>query len=102
MQDNPGRIVTKYQFSSISIAWYKAIKPETIVSGFRKAGNAQAITIPEDVSLSATTEEVPSSVTVQADYEHAAEIYSSDDNEDQLDPKHGLQESVFTRINWSF
>ena len=34
-----GRVVTKYQFSSLfSKAWYKAIKPETLVSGFRKVG----------------------------------------------------------------
>lgn len=56
MQDNPGRVVTKYQFSSLfSVAWYKAIKPENLVSGFRKAGicpfNSNAITVPDLVTV---------------------------------------------------
>ena len=51
-QENPGRVVTKYQFSSLfSTAWYKAIKPGTLVSGFRKVGvcpfNADAIKAPD-------------------------------------------------------
>ena len=58
MQDNPGRVVTKYQFSSLfSTAWYKAVKPETIVNGFRKVGvcpfDASAIAVP-DVPTSET------------------------------------------------
>ena len=52
MQDNPGRVVTKYQFSSLfSTAWYKAARPETIVSGFRKVGvcpfDSTAIPVPD-------------------------------------------------------
>lgn len=52
MQDNPGRVVTKYQFSSLfSASWYKAIRPENIIAGFRKVGicpfNSKAITVPE-------------------------------------------------------
>ena len=52
MQDNPGRVVTKYQFSSLfSSAWYKAVRPETIVSGFRKVGvcpfDSTAIAVPD-------------------------------------------------------
>ena len=48
VQENPGQVITKYQFSSLfSAAWYKTIKPETLVSGFRKVGvcpfNAEAI-----------------------------------------------------------
>ena len=36
---NPGSVVTKLQFNSLfSQAWYKAIRPETIISGFRKTG----------------------------------------------------------------
>ena len=32
MAENPGKVVTKFSFSSlISQAWYKAIKPETII-----------------------------------------------------------------------
>ena len=51
MQDNPGRVVTKYQFSALfSQAWYKAIKPENITSEFQKAGicpfNPEAIASP--------------------------------------------------------
>ena len=39
MAENPGKVVTKFSFSSLfSQAWYKAIKPETIVAGFRKVG----------------------------------------------------------------
>ena len=52
MQDNPGRVVTKYQFSSLfASAWYKATRPDNIISGFRKCGvspfNSTAITIPD-------------------------------------------------------
>ena len=59
IQDNPGRVVTKYQFSSLfSSAWYKAIRPETIVNGFRKVGvspfDPTAITVP-DVSMCQNT-----------------------------------------------
>ena len=38
-----------------SSAWYKATKPENIISGFRKAGvcpfNSQAITVPDSVTV---------------------------------------------------
>ena len=52
VQENPGRIVTKFQFSSLfSTAWYKAIKPENLISGFRKCGicpfNSKAIVVSE-------------------------------------------------------
>lgn len=52
MQNNPGRVVTKYQFSSLfSASWYKAIRPENLISGFRNVGicpfNSDAIKIPE-------------------------------------------------------
>ena len=62
MQENPGRVVTKYQFSSLfSVAWYKAIKPENLISGFRKTGicpfDSSAITVPDLVT-------VPDPVTV--------------------------------------
>ena len=37
--DNPGRAVAKFQFSSLfNKAWFLAIQPSTIVSGFRKVG----------------------------------------------------------------
>ena len=36
---NPGCVVTKLQFSQpFSQAWCKAIRPETIIDGFRKSG----------------------------------------------------------------
>ena len=39
MAENPEKVVTKFSFFSLfSQAWYKAIKPETIVAGFRKVG----------------------------------------------------------------
>ena len=58
VQDNPGRVITKYQFSHLfSQAWYKAIHPENVIAGFVKAGvcpfNAEAIkirTLPRRVS----------------------------------------------------
>ena len=35
MVDNPGRVVTKFQFSSLfREALFKSIKPETVVAGF--------------------------------------------------------------------
>ena len=51
MQENPGSVVTKYQFSQLfSKAWYKAIQPQNIISGFTKAGihpfNPDAISVP--------------------------------------------------------
>ncbi len=52
-QDNPGRVVTKYQFSSLfSTAWYKAVKPETIVNGFRKVGVCPFDSTVPDVPMS--------------------------------------------------
>ena len=39
MQQHPGQIVTKYQFSTLfHEAWMKAMVPTNIVSGFRKCG----------------------------------------------------------------
>ena len=51
MVNNPGRVVTKFQFSTLfKEAWFKAIKPETFISGFRKTGvyplNPLAISVP--------------------------------------------------------
>lgn len=56
MQENPGRVVTKYQFSSLfSTAWYKAIKPATLVAGFKKVGvcpfNSSAIAVCDPPSV---------------------------------------------------
>jgi hypothetical protein len=62
MQEHPGRVVTKYQFSSLfSVAWYKAIKPENLISGFKKAGicpfNSKAIDIPPPMTVDDEHEE---------------------------------------------
>ena len=51
MAEHPGQIVTKFQFCSLFLqAWYQAIRPETIISGFKKSGiypfNPSAITLP--------------------------------------------------------
>ena len=62
MAENPGKCVTKFQFSSLfRQAWYKAIKPEVIVAGFRKAGicplDRTAIKPGSSESYSTTTED---------------------------------------------
>ena len=51
MQENPGRVVTKYSFSPLfAEAWYKAIRPGNLIVGFVKVGvcpfNPEAIKIP--------------------------------------------------------
>jgi hypothetical protein len=39
MQNNPGKVVTRYQFSSLFCrAWLKAVTPTNIISGFRVSG----------------------------------------------------------------
>ena len=39
MQSNPGKVVTKYQFSELlSKAWNKTMTPSTICAGFKKSG----------------------------------------------------------------
>ena len=64
MQENPGRVVTKYRFSKLfAQAWYKAASPGNLIAGFRKAGiypyNPEAIqlspTNPSDEDQSLTT-----------------------------------------------
>ena len=51
MQENPGCVVTKYQFSQFfSKAWYKAIQPQNLISSFAKTGihpfNPDKISVP--------------------------------------------------------
>ena len=51
MQENPGYIVTKFNFSMLfSKAWFKAIQPQNLISGFSKCGicpfNPEAIKAP--------------------------------------------------------
>jgi len=55
MTDNPGRVVTKFQFCSLlNQTWFKAINPATVISGFCKVDvcpfNATAIQPYSDTS----------------------------------------------------
>ncbi|XP_065896215.1 ras guanine nucleotide exchange factor glfB-like [Dysidea avara] len=57
MADNPGKVVTRFQFSSLfNKAWFLSIQPHTIVSGFRKVGvypfNSTAIKPYDNSSIS--------------------------------------------------
>ena len=70
MTDNPGAVVTKLGFSRLfSKAWYKAIKPENIINGFRRTGvcplNREAISVHErpcgELSSSDDDEQTPDS-----------------------------------------
>ena len=76
MVDNPGRVVTKFQFSSLfREAWFKSIKPETVVAGFRKAGvyplNPNAISVPAlDASSLTSDSSLMDSFTTP--YDHAS------------------------------
>ena len=52
---NPGRVVSKFHFSSFfKEAWFKAIKSETFIAGFRKMGvhplDSSTISIPASIS----------------------------------------------------
>ena len=53
MQENPGCVVTKYNFSKLfSKAWYKAIQPQNLIAGFSKCGicpyNSEAVKMDPD------------------------------------------------------
>ena len=77
MQDNPGRVVTKYQFSSLfAAAWYKAIRPQTFISGFRKVG-----VCPFD-STAITAPDVP---TNETGHDEAGDV-SSDESDEENNP----------------
>ena len=61
VQENPGRVITKYQFSPLfSATWYKAIKPVNLLSGFKKVGicpfNVDAIKSPDPPSSLVTSD----------------------------------------------
>ena len=72
ISDNPGRVVAKFQFSSLfNAAWFQTINPTTIMSEFRKVGacpfNARAIkrhkdvdNVPDENSSSSTSTGGPS------------------------------------------
>ena len=62
MAENPGKVVTKFLFSSLfNEAWFKSIQPQSIVSGFKKVGicpyNAMAIKFYATASLETTSQQ---------------------------------------------
>jgi len=66
ISDNPSRIETKFQFTSLfNAAWFQTINPTTTISGFRKVGvcplNAGAIKPYKDIDI--VPDENPSSST---------------------------------------
>ena len=89
MTDNPGRVVTKFQFCSLlNQAWFKAINPATIISGFRKVGvcpfNATAIQ-PYSNTLSDENSYSSSNETISKDSNHSltekdTEVVSSENS----------------------
>ena len=71
MRENPGCVVMKYQFSQLfSKAWYKAIQPNNLISGFAKTGihpfNSEAISVPTlpDMEIDSEHEEEVKTVVV--------------------------------------
>ena len=59
MSANPGQLITIYQFSSLfSLAWLRAMTPQTMVSGFKATGvfplNRRAIHVPGNDALTNT------------------------------------------------
>ena len=88
-----GRVVTKFQFSSLfSTAWYKATRPENIISGFRKVGiypfDATAISVP-DVSVCENTDEICATGSDVAEYE-----LDESEDENNLSTECGLSEET--------
>ena len=78
VQDNPEQTVTKYQFSTLfAKACYKAIKPKTLVSGFRKAGvcpfNPKEAVLPEVPPSSES--EVPGFTLFNIRFENCYNVY---------------------------
>ena len=68
MSENQGKVVTKFQFSSLlHEAWFQSVQLETIRSGFRKVGiypfDAKAIKPFTSSSVTASNEEHSSSDT---------------------------------------
>ena len=61
MSDNPGRLVTKFQFSVLF--WFQTINPATIISGFRKVGVCpfNATTTKPYIDVGDASDEIPSS-----------------------------------------
>ena len=79
----------KYQFSQLfSKAWYKAIQPNNLISGFAKTGihpfNSEAISVPTlpDMEVdSEHEEEVPAGEDGRGDLEEMMEEGAPEDNQ---------------------
>ena len=86
MTDNPGAVVTKLGFPKLfSQAWYQAIKPENLISGFRKTGvcpfNSDDLFSDDDKLPSENTSQVqePSSLPVFSE-EQISHFYTRYEN----------------------
>ena len=77
MRENPGCTVTKYQFSQLfSKAWYKAIQPNNLISGFAKTGIHP---------LNFDTISVPTLPDMEVDLEHEEEVAAGEDDRGDLE-----------------
>ena len=93
MVNNPGRVVTKFQFSSLfREAWVKAIKPESIISGFQKCGvypfNPNAVSIPDHSQLSDGCSSINQLSFGDSEQISNADPKLSDDDPNSLDNSH--------------
>ena len=101
IQSNPGKVITKYQFSALlRVAWEKTMMPTIICSGFRRCGvypfNPQAI----DCS-SISTDNPEASLTTSLGDEGSKET-EGDENSDELEKNEGTtfseeQEQLYQR-----
>jgi len=104
VQENPSRIITKYQFSTLfSAAWYKAIKPDNLVSGFRKAGicpfNSEAIKIPECLPCDVGNESGGNVLNVLDESDESSAESESDESEEDIggpsvEPEHQVSDTL--------
>ncbi len=102
VQQNPGKLITKYQFSPLfSEAWGKALTHGNILSGFRRSGvfplNPAAIHVPEDPTLNqplilsnATT--APTQLVTEVD---TSPILPSSSEHKLMDEQHAIYERRF-------
>ena len=85
MTDNPGAVVTKLGFPKLfSQAWYQAIKPENLISGFRKTGvcpfNSEAVSVYEIPfgDLFSDDDKLPSENTSQVQEPSSLPVFSDE------------------------
>ena len=82
MSENISHVVTKFQFNTLfSKAWYQAVKPETIINGFRKIGvyplNKDAIISPSVSTTSSAESSLTESMFTSAQLLRFEERYSN-------------------------